>query len=162
MGFAEACRMKPPAPGKWHIGWGLQVSECSSNCRVHSRGASSGILSNFQGPASNTVPPPTSLHAFKPQLSSHPLAVRKLELQSFVTRRSLPSRFRFEYCLRISLRFFRQRLFVDLRAHRISHNIDPPTLHLGADAVERSRNHLIHDEHNLSKSMQSSWILSWH
>ena len=126
MGFAEACRMRSPRLLANGTVDGVQVSVCSSNCRVHSRGgASSRILSNFQGPASNTVPPPMSLHALKPQLSLHPLTVRKLELQSFVTRRSLPSRFRFEYCLRISLRFFSSATLVDLRAYRSSHNIEP-------------------------------------
>jgi hypothetical protein len=113
-------------------------------------------LTSQGGPASNTHPPPTSLYGLKPQLSSHPLTVRKLELQSFVTRRSLPNPdFVSNTVCAIRLRFFRQRLL--LTCERIDLAItSTPTLHLGADTLERSRNHLIHDEHNPSKSMQSS------
>jgi len=85
---------------------GVEVSFCSSDCRVHSRARHLESCLTSRGQPQTPTPLP------RVSTPSNLNTIRKLELQSFVTRRSLPSRFRSEYWLRISLRFFRQRLLL--------------------------------------------------
>jgi hypothetical protein len=136
---------------------GVQVSVCSSDCRVLSRGASSRILSNFPGGASLKHPSP-SHEPLRPQTSIIIASAHCPQAGTAVIRYSSFStkpRFRFEYCLRNKASILSSTPL--LTCERIDLAItSTPTLHLGADTLERSRNHLIHDEHNPSKSMQSS------
>jgi hypothetical protein len=146
VGFAEACRCDAPAPGNNGTVNGVQVSVCSSDCRVHSRGASSQILSNFQGPASNTIPllrastpPDLNHHRIRSLCTSWTAVIR---YSSFSTLQIL---FRVLSAHKSSILLSAPLLTcerIDVAQHQ------PPTLHLGADALERSRNHFIHDEHN--------------
>jgi hypothetical protein len=132
-----------PAPGNGTVN-GVQVSVCSSDRRVHSRARH--LKSCLTSRGQPQTPSPSHELPTPPNVNC-PLAVHKLDLQSFVTRRSLPSRFCFEYCLRTSLQFFLSAPLLTCERIDVAQR-QPPTLHLGADALERSRNHLIHDEHN--------------
>jgi hypothetical protein len=65
-------RAECDAPAPWQNGTvnGVQVSVCSSDCRVHSRGASPRILSNFPGGQPQT-PSPSYEPPRPPNLNYH-------------------------------------------------------------------------------------------
>lgn len=142
-------RAECDAPAPWQNGTvnGVQVSVCSSDCRVHSRGASPRILSNFPGgPASNTIPLLRASTLPKPQTITASARCPQagsaaIRYSSFSTLQIL---FRVLSAHKSSILSSASLLTcerIDLAQHQ------PPTLHLGADALERSRHHLIHDEH---------------
>jgi hypothetical protein len=99
-----------------------------------------------QGASLKHHPPPTSLHA--PQTSTIIASARCPQAGSAAIRYSsfstLQILFRVLSAHKSSILSSASLLTcerIDLAQHQ------PPTLHLGADALERSRHHLIHDEH---------------